>query len=119
LTTEKSFWAQVKLFFKGIAFLLILSIMVIVANYFRKENIMSNMSYCRFQNTSTDFDDCVEYIHDNLSDDENRARRRLVEQAINMLNELGCDVQLPGDFDDVGVLIASQLQSPDDEEEES
>lgn len=34
---------------------------------------MSNMSYCRFHNTSLDFDDCAEVVMDLLSGDEEEA----------------------------------------------
>lgn len=41
---------------------------------------MSNMSYCRFQNTLQDLKDCNEHLCDrNLSDAEKKARKRLVE----------------------------------------
>ena len=40
---------------------------------------MANMSYCRFQNTVGDLRDCAEHIHDDdLSEDEQRARKRLI-----------------------------------------
>lgn len=41
---------------------------------------MSNMSYCRFENTAKDLEDCSEHINDDLSDSdyERRARKRLV-----------------------------------------
>ena len=41
---------------------------------------MSNMSYCRFQNTLPDLRDCYEHIFDSdLSQDEERARKRLIK----------------------------------------
>ena len=46
---------------------------------------MSNMSYCRFQNTSRDLMDCIEAINDNdtedLSSNENWALRDLLEYS--------------------------------------
>ena len=40
---------------------------------------MSNMSYCRFQNTLNDLKDCSENMDsDNLSKDESRARNSLI-----------------------------------------
>lgn len=39
---------------------------------------MSNMSYCRFQNTLEDLRDCFEHIDDDLSPDECRARQSLI-----------------------------------------
>lgn len=43
---------------------------------------MANMSYCRFQNTAADLADCEEsegmYEPDSLSEEEQRARKRLI-----------------------------------------
>jgi hypothetical protein len=57
---------------------------------------MANMSYCRFQNTLRDLRDCEDHLYDELSEDETRARRRLVAlcQAIAGAVE---DDPLPGD----------------------
>ena len=35
---------------------------------------MSNMSYCRFENTARDLRDCASHIGDDLDGDESRAR---------------------------------------------
>lgn len=41
---------------------------------------MSNMSYCRFENTYRDLCDCVEHIEDeNLSESEKFYRGRIIE----------------------------------------
>lgn len=46
---------------------------------------MSNLSYCRFQNTTPDLEDCVEALEEidgnlaELSKDEARAADRLIE----------------------------------------
>ena len=41
---------------------------------------MSNMSYCRFQNTLNDLRDCYEHIEDeDLSEDEKEARNKIKE----------------------------------------
>ena len=41
---------------------------------------MANMGYCRFQNTLQALRDCGDHIDDNdLSDEEERARRALLE----------------------------------------
>ena len=42
---------------------------------------MPNMSYCRFQNTRLDLRDCVENFWNIDSEDEHRARQRLVALA--------------------------------------
>lgn len=55
---------------------------------------MSNMSYCRFQNTEMDLRDCVgemEYVDDldslELSDDESRAMKRMYFLCIRYVDE--------------------------------
>lgn len=57
---------------------------------------MTNMSYCRWQNTLSDLHDYAADIHDNLdkSPDEKRARERLFELAVTMLEEIGVAVEL-------------------------
>ena len=37
------------------------------------------MSYCRFENTLNDLRDCTEHLYDELSGDEEKARKRLIE----------------------------------------
>ena len=49
---------------------------------------MSNMSYCRFENTVPDLDDCLEHINDtDLSATEKNERRRLVELCRRVVEE--------------------------------
>lgn len=50
---------------------------------------MSNMSYCRFENTLRDLRDCAENLHDEVSAEEARARRKLIEVAYDMLESNG------------------------------
>lgn len=49
---------------------------------------MSNMSYCRFENTSSDLMDCHQNLLGKLSEDEERARFRLVRTCVRILYEL-------------------------------
>lgn len=49
---------------------------------------MSNMSYCRFQNTLHDLRDCGEHLSDKLGEDEARARKRLILVCVDILEEL-------------------------------
>lgn len=55
---------------------------------------MGNMSYCRFENTTRDFDDCSEAIENFLYGDEEISERelshaaRLIEKSIEMLGHL-------------------------------
>lgn len=46
-----------------------------------------NMSYCRFRNTLNDLSDCYDNINENLSGDESRARKRLVEICRDIVAE--------------------------------
>ncbi len=50
---------------------------------------MSNMSYCRFQNTLADLRDCHDHIYDDdLSEDEERARKRLIKICCDIVDEV-------------------------------
>lgn len=40
---------------------------------------MANMSYCRFENTYSDLRDCDEHMGDDLSPDEAKYRKRIIE----------------------------------------
>ena len=40
---------------------------------------MANMSYCRFQNTYSDLRDCDEHMDEDLSIDEAKYRKRIIE----------------------------------------
>jgi len=52
-----------------------------------------NMSYCRFQNTDADLDDCWDHFDDNdLSDDEKEARESLINRCIDIAVEYGYKV---------------------------
>ena len=53
---------------------------------------MPSMSYCRFQNTLPDFSECVDTVHDDLSEAESRARKRLILQAAAMLESIGITI---------------------------
>jgi hypothetical protein len=54
---------------------------------------MSNMSYCRFQNTVQDLSDCAEHFGDtDLSEDEEYARRRMKRIMIEILEDEGYEV---------------------------
>ena len=51
---------------------------------------MSNMGYCRFQNTVRDLEDCYEHLNENLeelSDSELSARERLVKLCQDIVEE--------------------------------
>lgn len=42
---------------------------------------MSNMSYCRFENTLADLEDCLDNITEEVSAEEHEARIKLIEVA--------------------------------------
>jgi len=53
---------------------------------------MANMSYCRFQNTLEDLGDCEEVMGDDsneLSEAENKAKKRLIERCIRIAMNFG------------------------------
>lgn len=50
---------------------------------------MSNMSYCRFENTVPDFVDCTEHIEDALTEREDRYRRTLINACADVFDMLG------------------------------
>lgn len=90
---------------------------------------MSNMSYCRFHNTASDFDDCVEHFGDVLSDDEREARRRLLRLALRMVADYADFAELEGladaaaeaeqrlpDADDLAQLVETE-DDPDEEDD--
>lgn len=53
---------------------------------------MSNMSYCRWENTLHDLRDCADYLNDPLDGSEARARAALLELAADMLEEVGVTI---------------------------
>jgi len=60
---------------------------------------MSNMSYCRFENTLRDLQDCYANMDsDDLSKSEFYTRRHMVELCINIANEY--DHLIDGEFVD-------------------
>ncbi len=55
---------------------------------------MSNMAYCRFQNTVPDLEDCYEHLYDDdLSNEEERARNKLIE----VCQQIASDTEIPPD----------------------
>ena len=53
---------------------------------------MSNMSYCRFENTLPDLEDCYQHLEDDLSDTEKEARERLIRKCVEIALEFGNEV---------------------------
>ena len=53
---------------------------------------MGNMSYCRFTNTLEDLEDCYDHMDDsNLSKEEERARARMIELCLDIVEDYGDD----------------------------
>jgi len=48
---------------------------------------MGNMSYCRFENTLRDLQDCLEHLWSDVSKEEERARRELIHVAQEIVDE--------------------------------
>lgn len=48
---------------------------------------MSNMSYCRFQNTLKDLRDCANHLSDLLDRDEHEAREALVKLCQDIVED--------------------------------
>jgi hypothetical protein len=54
---------------------------------------MSNMGYCRFRNTFSDLKDCAENMDEDLrSEEETRARRRLIAICCDIALDYGHEV---------------------------
>ena len=53
---------------------------------------MSNMSYCRFQNTLQDLRDCYENIEEEVSQDEHQARLKMLSLCFDILAEADPDM---------------------------
>lgn len=55
---------------------------------------MSNMSYCRFENTSRDLADCWHHFHetDDLNGYETEGRKRIIKLALKIAERFGDEV---------------------------
>lgn len=61
-----------------------------------KGGTMGNMSYCRFENTAKDLQDCYDNMDGtNLSDTEREARKRLIEICVDVAINYGGDIDRP------------------------
>ena len=49
---------------------------------------MSNMSYCRFENTTRDMDDCVEQLRDRTLDDLNEYEIASLGSFLSLAKEI-------------------------------
>jgi len=52
---------------------------------------MPNMSYCRFENTYKDLQDCSEHLFDELSVIEEGYKKRLIRLCQDIVSEVGED----------------------------
>jgi len=53
---------------------------------------MGNMSYCQFQNTLSDLHDCYDAMEDDLSEDEQKARLKLIQMCRDIGDDFGDEV---------------------------
>jgi len=51
--------------------------------------VETNMSYCRFENTYRDLQDCYNAMDDDLSEEETEFRKRLIELCRDISDEYG------------------------------
>ena len=61
---------------------------------------MSNMGYCRFQNTLSDLRDCYENMYDDvdkLSPEEKRARKKLIKVCSDIVDDAKFNGELEED----------------------
>lgn len=54
---------------------------------------MKDMSYCMFENTVYALKDCLDHIHDEVSEAESKWRKRLIEICVLIAEEDGYSVQ--------------------------
>lgn len=53
---------------------------------------MANMGYCRFQNTYRDLKDCADHIDDDVSEDEEKFRKWLIDLCRGICEDAGMEV---------------------------
>lgn len=59
---------------------------------------MANMGYMRFQNTLNDLRDCNDHLFDeDLSEDEERARKQLINLCLDIASEFESNDDSDGD----------------------
>jgi hypothetical protein len=83
---------------------------------------MSNMSYCRFENTVSDLEDCVESWSDGVSSkDEAQARQRLVRVAEELLSLYRSDREMVDslELNEEGKSYEADDDDTEDEDNES
>lgn len=61
---------------------------------------MSNMSYCRFENTAADLSDCLDHMDDeDLSSYEIEGRKRIIVLCMEIALAYGSEITQPEDGD--------------------
>lgn len=53
---------------------------------------MANMSYCRFENTVEDLQDCYDHIDEEVEGKEASARKRLIKLCVDIACDYGHEV---------------------------
>lgn len=54
---------------------------------------MSNMSYCRFRNTVPDLKDCYDNMDEEMSEEEAKARKRLIRLCVLIAGDYGYEIE--------------------------
>ncbi len=54
---------------------------------------MGNMSYCRFQNTLEDLRDCYDNMDEEVSEEEGKARRRMIKICVKIADDYGDELE--------------------------
>lgn len=77
---------------------------------------MANMSYCRFQNTRSDMEDCLDALHDNkmLSESEAKAARWMFDDILSFCRENGIIDSFDGE--ELQSFFESMTRKEDDDE---
>lgn len=55
--------------------------------------MMSNMSYCRFENTLSDLEDCWENMDEPVSMSEGKCRIKLIQLCIDISNDFEDEIE--------------------------
>jgi len=57
---------------------------------------MGNMSYCRFENTVRDLQDCYDNfdLNESASEHEQRARKRMIKLCVEIAIDYGCEIDI-------------------------
>ena len=78
---------------------------------------MSNMSYCRFENTYRDLRDCYENMEGKLSNDEAAYRQKLIKLCAEILTEC-CEGDGLNEVNPDDIKLKDYVAEPEEEDDE-